>query len=66
MYLKEILPINVYILHFSNGELIKEKADFVLGCDGAFSAVRRNMMKKGGFNFDYSQVLRIFVAEMIR
>jgi kynurenine 3-monooxygenase len=27
------------------------KADLIVGCDGAFSAVRREMLKKPGFNF---------------
>jgi 2-polyprenyl-6-methoxyphenol hydroxylase-like FAD-dependent oxidoreductase len=32
---------------------VEESADVVLGCDGAFSSVRKALMRKSGF--DYSQ-----------
>lgn len=34
---------------------VDSTADVIFGCDGAFSAVRRAMMKKSGFNFNFSQ-----------
>ena len=37
----------------SNGEEIKKEADFILGCDGAFSTVRKAMMRRPWF--DYKQ-----------
>jgi len=36
-----------------NGEEIKKEADFILGCDGAFSTVRKAMMRRPWF--DYKQ-----------
>jgi len=36
-----------------NGEEIKSEADFILGCDGAFSTVRKAMMRRPWF--DYKQ-----------
>lgn len=42
-------------LHFTNiglgGTIVKADCDFVLGCDGAFSAVRRELMKLTPLNF---------------
>lgn len=31
-------------------------ADLVVGCDGAFSAVRREMLKKPGFNYSQTYI----------
>lgn len=31
-------------------------ADFIVGCDGAFSAVRREMLKRPGFNFSQTYI----------
>lgn len=32
------------------------KADLVVGCDGAFSAVRREIMKRPGFNYSQTYI----------
>lgn len=34
-----------------SGEKEEAKTDLILGCDGAYSAVRREMLKKPGINF---------------
>ena len=45
---------NSFLLFFdSNDEEIKKEADFILGCDGAFSTVRKAMMRRPWF--DYKQ-----------
>lgn len=31
-------------------------ADLVVGCDGAFSAVRREMLKRPGFNYSQTYI----------
>jgi kynurenine 3-monooxygenase len=40
-----------------NGEKVETKGDFIIGADGAFSAVRSKMQKSGRFNYsqDYSE-----------
>ncbi|CAD7077183.1 unnamed protein product [Hermetia illucens] len=37
-------------------ELHKATADLVIGCDGAYSAVRKNMLSTPGFNFSQSYI----------
>lgn len=32
------------------------EADLVVGCDGAFSAVRREMLKRPGFNYSQTYI----------
>ena len=39
------------ILFLSNGEEINAEADFILGCDGAFSTVRKALMRRPWFNY---------------
>lgn len=47
-----------FILRYST--LTKEDeqvtSDLVVGCDGAFSAVRREMLKRPGFNFSQTYI----------
>ncbi|CAG0917004.1 unnamed protein product, partial [Notodromas monacha] len=38
------------------GEQIKEKADLIVGCDGAYSMVRRMMMKRPLFDFSQEYI----------
>ncbi|KAH8325179.1 hypothetical protein KR074_009069, partial [Drosophila pseudoananassae] len=38
----------------AEGEAIKTSADLIVGCDGAFSSVRQNLVRLPGFN--YSQI----------
>jgi kynurenine 3-monooxygenase len=39
-----------------NGEAINEKADLIIGCDGAYSMVRRLMMKRPLFDFSQEYI----------
>jgi kynurenine 3-monooxygenase len=32
------------------------KSDLIIGCDGAFSAVRREMLKRPGFNYSQTYI----------
>lgn len=34
----------------------EETADLIIGCDGAFSSVRRNMLQIPGFNFSQTYI----------
>ncbi|XP_037072933.1 kynurenine 3-monooxygenase-like isoform X2 [Pollicipes pollicipes] len=40
----------------NNGEEVQAEADLVLGCDGAYSAVRRQMMKMPRFNYSQTYI----------
>ncbi|GFU38617.1 kynurenine 3-monooxygenase [Nephila pilipes] len=42
-----------YQVQGPNGEVIEDSADLLIGCDGAYSAVRRQMLKMS--RFDYHQ-----------
>ena len=44
------------ISHFRNGHEFDREADFVLGCDGAFSTVRKAMMRKPWFNYSQEYI----------
>lgn len=37
-------------------EIINIKADFIIGADGAYSTVRKTMMKRPGFNFSQTYI----------
>ena len=51
---KVMIEIGLLLQYFfSNGEEVKRSADFILGCDGAFSTVRKAMMRRPWF--DYKQ-----------
>ena len=39
------------IIICSQGQEIKSEADFILGCDGAFSTVRKALMRRPWFNY---------------
>ena len=41
---------NFYLLRKS-GETVNSEADFILGCDGAFSTVRKALMRRPWFNY---------------
>ena len=43
------------ILLSSNGQEVKRTVDLIVGNDGAFSAVRQQMMKHPALRFDYQQ-----------
>ena len=43
------------ILLSSNGQEVKRTVDLIVGNDGAFSAVRQQMMKNPALRFDYQQ-----------
>jgi len=40
----------------NNGEEVQAEADLILGCDGAYSAVRRQMMKMPRFNYSQTYI----------
>ena len=44
--------------HFSasQSEELNLEADFILGCDGAFSAVRKALMKRPWFNYSQEYI----------
>ncbi len=42
--------------YFSCGEEVLVKSDFVLGCDGAYSVVRRAMAREPYFNFSQEYI----------
>ena len=39
-----------------DGESFEEQADFILGCDGAFSTVRKAMMRRPWFNYSQEYI----------
>ncbi|XP_054736370.1 kynurenine 3-monooxygenase [Anastrepha obliqua] len=39
-----------------SNEVIEDKADLVVGCDGAFSSVRQQMVKRPGFNYSQEYI----------
>ena len=43
------------ILLSSNGQEVKRTVDLIVGNDGAFSAVRQQMMRNPALRFDYQQ-----------
>ena len=40
----------------NGGEPFEEQADFILGCDGAFSTVRKAMMRRPWFNYSQEYI----------
>lgn len=50
---KYLIMILLYYINSEKGDHIKTKVDLIIGADGAFSAVRRQMMKLS--RFDYQQ-----------
>ena len=42
-------------LSFSEGQEVKRTVDLICGTDGAYSAIRQQMMKHPGMRFDYQQ-----------
>ena len=46
--------VNFLLTSRNDGSIVQARGDLIIGCDGAFSAVRRQMMKKT--LFDYEQV----------
>lgn len=50
--------INTYIilLHHSDNEKITHKADLVIGCDGSYSLVRQEMLKRCRLDFSQSYI----------
>lgn len=50
-----------YFFSSSHDQDIREEFDFVLGCDGAFSSVRKNLSKKPGFNYSQSYIPHSYV-----
>ena len=43
-------PKEIYY-YCSQGQEVKSEADFILGCDGAFSTVRKALMRRPWFNY---------------
>jgi len=43
-------------LQTSSGEIITKRADLIVGCDGAYSAVRRHVMKSTRFDFSQEYI----------
>ena len=43
-------------IFFSEGKEFDHEADFVLGCDGAFSTVRKSMMRRPWFNYSQEYI----------
>ena len=39
------------LLFRKSGETVNSEADFILGCDGAFSTVRKALMRRPWFNY---------------
>ncbi len=45
----------------SNGQEKNAEADFVLGCDGAFSSVRKAMLRKPWYNYSQEYIPHAYV-----
>jgi kynurenine 3-monooxygenase len=40
----------------TSGQEEEVNSDLIVGCDGAFSAIRREMVKKPGFNYSQTYI----------
>ena len=52
------MKIQLSVVHCSkrSGEAIRHKADLVIGSDGAFSAVRKELMKQSRLNYSQEYI----------
>lgn len=51
-----IALLQLYIFSTTTQQPEEVSADLVVGCDGAFSAVRREMLKRPGFNYSQTYI----------
>ncbi len=56
LWLSAVSSFHIFFFRRGTGEQVKEKADLIIGSDGAFSAVRKQLMKHVRFNYSQEYI----------